>query len=195
METKPAKIISGAYKSKTIFFPSSLATRGTKSIVRKSLIDTLGASLRGYFFVEVFAGSGSVGLEALSNGAKGACFLEQDSQALQTLRKNLNALRIKAAVISGDSFENLPRFVAEHGGQDLWLYFDPPFNIRAGKEHIYEKTQDLIQNIDATKVCGLTIEHISSYKMPAILGEFALQKTKKFSKTSLSYYKNSERLE
>ena len=75
METK---IIGGKYKGKKIKLPPLSVTRSSKSILRESLFNTLQQDIAGKNLVEVFAGSGSIGLEAISRGAKKVFFIEKN---------------------------------------------------------------------------------------------------------------------
>ncbi|MFW5619488.1 MAG: RsmD family RNA methyltransferase, partial [Campylobacter hyointestinalis] len=68
------------------------------------------------------------------------------------------------------------------------LYIDPPFDIRDGFEDIYKKVWDMLTFIDKSKICLVVIEHISSYDTPNSCGEFIKFKSRKFGKTTLSYY-------
>ena len=83
------RIEGGRYKGRTLQLPSKQTTRSTKSIVKGSLFDTLQNEIVDTIFVEGFGGSGSVGLEAISRGAKHAYFIEKDHDAYSVLKKIL----------------------------------------------------------------------------------------------------------
>ncbi|MBD3808826.1 MAG: RsmD family RNA methyltransferase, partial [Epsilonproteobacteria bacterium] len=146
-------------------------------------------------FFEVFAGSGSVGLEALSRGAKHAYFIEKNKTAFEILQKNVkNIDAINSTTLFGDSFEKFKIIynMIKNNRIKTYFYFDPPFSIRENMDDIYEKTIDLILSIE-NDVCEMVvIEHISNIKLPQTIGNLKLQKTKKFGKSTLSYYVPNE---
>ena len=187
-------IIGGDLKGKKILIPNLPSTRSSKTILRESLFNTLQFDIMDKGFVEVFAGSGSIGLEALSRGAGALFFIEKNRDVYALLRENIHRLNAAhATAVQGDSFELFPDIYRriEREGIRSYFYFDPPFSIRAGMEEIYDKTLALIEMI-APKVCeGVIIEHMTSLKLPKMIGSLTQEKTKKFGKSSLSYYRHS----
>jgi 16S rRNA (guanine(966)-N(2))-methyltransferase RsmD len=188
MSELSVKILAGIYKNKTIKLPSKTTTRSTKSIMKESLFNTLQFDIIGENFVEVFGGSGSMGLEALSRGAKRAYFFEKDKNAYEVLKENCKLIAPNDTTCSyGDSFKEFPKFL-QNFKEKAYFYFDPPFDIRDGMSEVYEKTMKLIKMIPKEKSNLVVVEHISSRKMPKIIGNYEIKKTKKFGKSSLSYY-------
>ena len=182
------KIVAGKYKNKIINLPSSDTTRSTKSIMKESLFDTLQFDIIDENFVEVFGGSGSMGLEALSRGANHAYFFEKDKKAYAVLRENcIRIAKNDTTCISGDSFETFPKFIQKLK-QKTFFYFDPPFSIREGMQEIYENTIKLIEMIPKELSHLVIVEHMSKQKMPEIIGKYSIKKIKKFGKSTLTYY-------
>ncbi len=181
-------IISGKYKGKKILLPSLNTTRSTKSIIKESFFNTIQFEIIGKNFVEVFAGSGSIGLEALSRGAKNVYFIEKDKNAYKTLLQNIKSLDEKPCIaINGDSFIQFS-YILNMIKDKSYFYLDPPFHIRDGMDDIYEKTFELIETIPKELCEMIAIEHISSIKMPKSISVYKLKKSKKFGKTTLSYF-------
>ncbi len=184
-------IIAGEYKGKKLPLPSKETTRATKSIIRGSVFDTLQFDIIDENFVELFGGSGSMGLEALSRGAKKVWFFEKDKSAAKVLEQNIKTLDAsRCQLVYGDSFEHFPvlaKRLAEQG-ETAFIYIDPPFDIREGMEGIYDKVIDLIAAIAPQIVLKIIVEHMSSVKFPDEIGAFTKQKSKKFGKTTLTYY-------
>ncbi len=185
-------ILAGKYKGKAISIPAIDTTRSSKSILKESLFNTLQFDIIDKNFVEVFAGSGSVGLEALSRGANHAYFIEKNHIALATLKNNVKLIDPNnTTVLSGNSFEKFAIIYDMIKTQNVktYFYFDPPFSIREGMEEIYQKTLALIAAIEP-EVCEMVIvEHMSSIELPSTIGQLSLWKKKKFGKSTLSYYK------
>ncbi len=185
------KIIAGKYKGKILHLPSKTTTRSSKTIVLESFFNTLQFDIINANFVEVFSGSGSIGLEALSRGAKSIYFMEKDRDALAILKQNIAQLAPdKCTIYSGDSFNNIKSVVnkLQKSGEDAYFYIDPPFSIRKGMEEIYDKTMRLIINLPKESVKMLILEHMTGAKIPETLGAFYLIKNKRFGNTSLSYF-------
>lgn len=186
------KIIAGKYKGKKIYLPSKEVTRSSKSILRESLFNTLQYDVIDKDFVEVFGGSGSVGLEALSRGASHAYFIELDRGSFKTLEKNIELIdKSRATTLFGDAFERIFDIVQilKNSDKKAYFYFDPPFSIREGMKDIYNKVFETIEKIPSEIVEMIIIEHMTKMDMPQKIKDYRLIKRKKFGKSSLSYYK------
>lgn len=185
------KIIAGKFKGKTLHLPSKETTRSSKAIVLESFFNTIQFDIIDAVLVEVFSGSGSIGLEALSRGAKKILFMEKDRDAVKTLRQNISQTDPGACeVFEGDSFANIAQVKKrlETLGESAFIYVDPPFSYREGMEEIYDKTLALIASFPLELAKLFIIEHMSTLELPDSIGPYNRIKTKKFGKTSLSYY-------
>ena len=188
------KIVSGKFKGKTLKLPSKSTTRSSKGIVLESFFNTIQFEIIDALFVEVFSGSGSIGLEALSRGAKRIFFMELDRAAQKTLRENIAQTDPSACeVFPGDSFVNIGQVVSrlKQLNEPAYFYVDPPFSIREGHEAIYDKTMALIASLPPELVKLVIVEHMTGLELPDALGAFEKGKSKKFGKTSLTYYEAS----
>ncbi|MCK5110221.1 MAG: 16S rRNA (guanine(966)-N(2))-methyltransferase RsmD [Arcobacteraceae bacterium] len=186
------KIIGGKYKGKILNLPSLDTTRSSKSILKESFFNVLQFDIIDTIFVEAFGGSGSIGLEAISRGAKEACFCEIDRSSYKTLQQNCKEVEEKSCTtIFGDTFEKFPTLLQslKNKKEEIIIYIDPPFDFRDGMEDIYEKTYDLVRNIENDNVMLITFEHMTGLDLPDTLGKFTKFKTKKFGKSSLTYYR------
>ena len=191
MKPLTKKIVAGKYKGKLLKLPSKTTTRSSKGIVLESYFNTLQFEIIDSILVELFSGSGSIGLEALSRGAKRILFMERDRDALKVLRGNIAQTDPAACeVIAGDTFETIGQTLARlrQLGKPAYFFIDPPFSIREGHEDIYDKMLTLIGKLPRETVRLITIEHMSGLELPDAIGPYTLQKRKKFGKTSLSYY-------
>ncbi len=182
------QINGGKYKGKKITLPSLDTTRSSKSILRESLFNTIQFEIVDKNFVEVFGGSGSMGLEALSRGAKDVYFIEKDHDAYGVLKKNAASLDSTHTHLTlGDSFEVYEEVIKKLEGES-YFYFDPPFDIRDGMEGIYDKVLDLIEKTPKEKVIMIVIEHMTKTTMPDTIGVYKKKKFKKFGRSALTYY-------
>jgi 16S rRNA (guanine(966)-N(2))-methyltransferase RsmD len=185
------KIVAGKFKGKSLKLPSKETTRSSKMIVVESFFNTIQFDVIDSVVVEVFSGSGSIGLEALSRGAKKIIFMEKDRDAIKALRENISVTDPRACeVIEGNSFATITQVQKKLEGlkDSAFIYIDPPFSIREGMEDIYQKTLALIASLPLDVVRLIVIEHMSGLELPEAIGEFKQIKAKKFGKTSLSYY-------
>ncbi len=191
-EAKPTtKIIAGAYKGKILDLPSLDVTRSSKSVLKESVFNVLQFDIIDKIFIESFAGSGSIGLEAVSRGAKRAYFIELDKNSYSILVKNCKNVNIeKCQTIQGNAFVQTPLILdfLKNSKDEIILYVDPPFDYRDNMEDIYDKSFRMIKNIEVDNIFKIIIEHQSALEVPTVLGKFSLEKTRKFGKSSLSYY-------
>ena len=188
-------IIAGKYRGKKLKLPSKTTTRSSKAIVLESFFNTLQFDIVDATFVEVFSGSGSIGLEALSRGAKKIYFMEQDRAALKTLKENIAQTDPSACeVFAGDSFSNIGEVVSrlKKAKTKAYFYVDPPFSIREGMEDIYDKTMQLIASLPVENVEIIIIEHMTGLEIPENLGAYHIKKSKKFGNTTLTYFINRD---
>jgi len=106
-----------------------LATRPTSDRLRETLFNVLAPRIEGAFFLDLYAGSGAVGIEALSRGAEHVVFVERSPAALKVLRANLERLGIQAgfSMRAGSADESLRRLHKAPGGFDV-VFLDPPYD-------------------------------------------------------------------
>ena len=185
------KIIAGKFKGKILDLPSLDVTRSSKAMLKESLFNVLQFDIIDKLFIESFAGSGSIGLEAISRGAKRSYFIEKDRNSYQILLKNCKAVDMeKCQTVQADTFVQTPLILdfLVNSNDEIVLYIDPPFDYRDGMDDVYTKSFDMIKNIELDNIFIIVFEHVSSLEMPKVLGKFSLIKTKTFGKSALSYY-------
>lgn len=185
------KIIAGKYKGKTLELPSLEVTRSSKSRLKESLFNVLQFDIIDKIFVESFAGSGSIGLEAVSRDAKRAYFVELNKKSYDILVKNCKFIDMNSCqTMLGDTFVQTPAILdsLKNSNDEVILYVDPPFDYRDGMEEIYEKSFKMIREIENENIYMIIVEHVTTLEIPEVLGKFSLKKTKKFGKSSLSYF-------
>ena len=185
-------IIAGDFKGKKIEIPDISTTRSSKSILKESFFNTIQFDIIDKNFVEVFAGSGSVGLEALSRGALQCYFMEYNKTAFRCLESNIkNTDPSRCHAFYGDSFEKFATVyeMVKRTGTKTYFYFDPPFSTRDGMDDVYDKTIALIESIEP-EVCEMVaVEHMTNLDMPEHIGALEFVKRKKFGRSSMTYYR------
>jgi len=121
------RVVGGIYGSRRLQAPPGRDTRPTSDRVREALFSMLGP-LDGCLVLDLFAGSGALGIEALSRGAAGAVFVDEDPRAVATIAGNLDALGVESAVEQRDAFDYLEgAATAARAPFDL-VFVDPPYS-------------------------------------------------------------------
>jgi len=121
------RIIAGSHRGHTIYAPRGHDTRPTADRVRENVYNILG-SVEGAAVLDLYAGSGALGLEALSRGAARAVFVERDGDAVRTIERNLDKLRLSATVLRRDAMTALAAEAGAGRKYDLVLV-DPPYEM------------------------------------------------------------------
>ena len=121
------RIIAGEHKGARIFAPAGRDTRPTSDRVRENVFNIVAPWVEGARVLDLFAGSGAMGLEALSRGAEAAVFVESHPEAVRTIERNLDKLRLRGAtVVRLDAGAALAQEAAAGRKYDLVL-LDPPY--------------------------------------------------------------------
>ena len=185
------RVIGGVFKGRKLKMAPLEITRSSKMILKESFFNTLGNTIMGVNFIEFFAGSGSVGIEALSRGAKCAFFFENHRESYRVLEENLgNICRdCDYKTILGDTFKTYKDSLKFLKSETIG-YLDPPFDIREGRQEIYKQCFCLVEDLDYQIFTNIIFEHIASLEIPQKIGNFTLYKHRRFGKSALSYYQN-----
>jgi len=131
------RVISGTYRGLQLATLKGGNLRPTSDQMRETLFDVLGPGVEGATFLDAYAGSGAVGIEALSRGANEVVFIEHHRPAQQLIRKNLEALGIKSGyyLIRSTVASGLERLEQE-GSQFDYVFLDPPYKEIGEYHHI-----------------------------------------------------------
>ncbi len=123
------RVIAGKYRSRRLKGPAKLRLRPTSDRLRETLFNILGPSVEDSFFVDVYAGTGAIGIEAISRGAREVIFIEAHAASAQRVRENLQALEIRAGaeVIAADAVRGLEKLAARRLIADF-IFLDPPYD-------------------------------------------------------------------
>ncbi len=192
------RIITGKFKGKVLFSPPKNVTlRPTSNKVKEAVFDTIRDVVKDSFFLDLFAGSGAMGLEALSEGAKFVVFIDKNGVAIQTLKKNVYLLsaQTNVSIMKRDvlvALKNYQKIEEKITEKFNVIFLDPPFpSLLTGKVVEMLSTFPLLKN-DSIVIA----EHSTSEKLPPeIVGKNTLEKIKekKYGKIAVTYYKVSVR--
>jgi 16S rRNA (guanine(966)-N(2))-methyltransferase RsmD len=119
------RVIAGEFRSRRLKSIPGLATRPTPDRLRAALFNILAPRISGATFLDGYAGTGAVGIEALSRGARHAFFLERNRGAIDVIRENLEALGLdpRATVVTGPVLLTMSRYPADI------IFLDPPYEL------------------------------------------------------------------
>ena len=117
------RVVAGTFKGRRLAAPRGTRTRPTADRVREALFSMLG-DVEGARVLDLYAGSGALGIEALSRGAESAVFVERDAQAVAAIERNLAAVGVEATVLRQDVL----RFLARADGAWDLVFCDPPYD-------------------------------------------------------------------
>lgn len=179
------RIISGAFRGRRLRGPRGMDVRPTSDRLKQTLFDILGARVRGSVFLDAFAGTGSVGLEAISRGAREVVFIESAGDSVQLIRRNLADCGVRSGfrILQRDIFTALRQLAREDFRPDT-VFFDPPY--------AWEPYRDLLALVFGTGMAGsdtcAIIEHRSKSSLPEDEGGGRRVRTVAQGDKSLSFY-------
>jgi len=185
-------IISGELRGRRLAVARGEVTRPTPARVREALFSILAKELQGADVLDLFAGSGALGLEALSRGARSAVFVERSKPALVALRKNLEFASAalggpsdpnsdRCRLLVGNSDRALARLSAEGASFSL-VFLDPPYRSTLLAESLVRLLRADVLGPQALVIC----EHAGNHVFPAVAG-FDLEDSRKYSDVALSF--------
>lgn len=179
------RIVAGKFRGRRLVAPRGQKTRPTADRVREALFSIL-FDVTDHVVVDLYAGTGAVGIEALSRGAKRVVFVETAKDALAAIARNLDALDLE-----DDEAEVLPIRVdraldklAERGTKIDLLFADPPYaDADRALPAILEKARTILSEAGT-----IVLEHATSSAPPAAPNGLILERTKRYGETSLAFY-------
>lgn len=179
------KIVTGNLKGRKIEMPRGI--RPTQDKVRKAIFDILG-DLEGCSFLELYAGSGAVGFEAVSRGAIELVLVEVDPQCQAAIKKNIRHLELLACNLYPVEAISAVKRMHKEGRRFDVIFLDPPYY-----RELTKKTLHAIGEYDILAAEGIVIaQHFKKENLPDNLGVLSLFRQKKYGDTLLSFYRHAE---
>jgi 16S rRNA (guanine966-N2)-methyltransferase len=179
------KIIAGKFKGRNLSYRERKGLRVTSQLVKEAMFGIIGKRVEDSNFMDLYCGYGTLGLEAISRGAKKVVFADVDGQALKQLKYFLEKLDVlsQAELVKRDAIKVVKHMVSE--SFDV-IVMDPPYHADAE-----EKTLEAIDKYRVLKPDGMCIvEHYSDYEMPENVGKLKKVKLRVYGDTALSVYIN-----
>jgi 16S rRNA (guanine966-N2)-methyltransferase len=183
------RVIAGTHRSRILTAPRGIETRPTSDRLRETLFNILASRIPGCRFCDLYAGTGAVGIEALSRGASHVWFTENAAPAIASLRANLAALRITTGFTLEDRGTGaLLQRLGKLGQAVDVVYLDPPYEA----EGEYEATLAFLGSARGRASLAadalVVAEHSSKIPLAARYGALHQTRTKKQGEAALSFY-------
>jgi 16S rRNA (guanine(966)-N(2))-methyltransferase RsmD len=187
------RIVAGEWRGRTLKSPTWEGLRPTSDRLRETLFNILGPSIAGARVLDGYAGTGAIGIEALSRGAAHVTFVERDARAVRLIEANLASLSPSTAVGAGPERAGDRAIIradfadaaARLSGEPFDLIIlDPPYAHDAA-----ERALDAVQTV-AGPSTRLVVEHASRYAPPAACGTLRLRRTVKAGDSAVSFYEH-----
>lgn len=189
------RLTGGSDRGRRLKAPRGLRTRPTAAKIREAIFNILGPPPEGAV-LDLFAGTGALGLEALSRGARKVVFVERDRHALAVLRQNIRELGFesRATVIGADVCTGIRRLattmtpgerISEDRFRFSWVFMDPPYANEVADILAELSDKDLLAG------CAVVIvEHDKRHRPPASIGGLFQTDRREYGDTELSFYRS-----
>ncbi|MCI6999385.1 MAG: 16S rRNA (guanine(966)-N(2))-methyltransferase RsmD [Clostridiales bacterium] len=175
------RVITGSARGRRLKELEGLETRPTTGKVKEALFSVIQFDIEGRRVLDLFAGTGQLGIEALSRGAECAVFVERRRDALQVIRENLEACGMtdKARVVNGDAMNYL-----KSGEKFDLIFLDPPY-----ASGLLEQALEEIVRFDICRRHGIIVAESAADKtLPPLAGPYALYREYRYGKIKLTVY-------
>ncbi len=178
------RVITGSAGGRQLKTPAGDDVRPTADHVKEALFNTLQFDIEGRRVLDLFAGTGQLGIEALSRGAREAVFTDQSHSSLALIRENLRRCGMQASVLRTDALSYLSR-----GEKFDIIFVDPPYD--AG---LYEPVLERINAVDNLNEGGIIIcETRAGVVLPDLRPPYFLLRRRRYGSVALTYYGRSSK--
>ena len=175
------RVITGSARGRRLKELEGLETRPTTGKVKEALFSVIQFDIEGRRVLDLFAGTGQLGIEALSRGAECAVFVERRRDALQVIRENLEACGMtdKARVVNGDAMSYL-----KSGEKFDLIFLDPPY-----ASGLLEQALEELVRFDICRIHDIIVAESAADKtLPPLAGPYALYREYRYGKIKLTVY-------
>ncbi len=178
------RVITGKARGRKLYTLSGNDVRPTTDAVKEAVFSIMQFGIEGRVFLDAYAGSGQMGIEALSRGAKKAVFLDNSRQSCEIVKKNLEVtgLSENAVVKNTDTLS----YIAGTPEKFDIVFIDPPYRTGALMQTLERITK--VMNKGGVIIC----EHPADEKMPGEIQDFVLKKEYKYGKIMITVYSHKE---
>jgi len=185
------RITGGIFGGRNLLVPKTDAIRPTQDRVREALFNILAPEISGAVFLDLFAGCGAVGIEALSRGASSVTFVEQNHHHAEVLKKNLSSLQLPTSSSTSNLHFVLTdayRWIAAYSGPGFMMAFaDPPYKL--GEEKGYAQVLATLAERNVVQPNGLFIAEMTAVQKAEETPGWDLLRDRCYGKTRLCIWR------
>lgn len=183
------RVVAGERKGMPLKAIAGMTTRPTTDKVKESIFNMIGPFFDGGIALDLFAGSGGLGIEVLSRGAEKAIFVEKDGKAFATLQENIKKCRYEnyAESFRTDAVRAV-KALLKRDIQIDFLFVDPPYH----KKDYYDLVETLVQGEKLTANATIVCEHSTEIQLPSNYGAFVCTRQETYGSTIVSIYRKQE---
>ena len=181
------RVISGKWKGRRLISPTGDLARPTTDRVKESMFDLLGPGELAGVVIDLFAGSGALGLESLSRGASVAHFVDVQAASVRTIRENLSALKVPATdgkVYTMDWRRALEQIYAS-AVPIAYVFVDPPY-----AKQLWEPVLQAVSSLSTPITCAAVCEHPTRSPLPDKVGWLTRKKNRAYGDIAISIYED-----
>jgi 16S rRNA (guanine(966)-N(2))-methyltransferase RsmD len=186
---EPMRIIAGKFRGRRLKSPPSLQTRPTSDRLRETLFNILAPRIVGARVLDLCAGTGAVGIEALSRGAAHATFVDQSRKMGALIEENIEALKVdenEIEIVTSEAFDFLRKLSKKATPPFDLIFFDPPY--AADYEIVFDYIGEHATEV-LTKTGVLIVEHDKKKELSEEAGQLKRYRVVKQGDSSLSFYR------
>ena len=174
------RVITGSARGRKLLEPSGMEVRPTTDMVKEAMFNIVQFDIEGRRVLDLFAGTGQLGIEALSRGAAECVFVDESAKSVRLVRANLERCGLSARVEQADAIACLGRL----GRFDL-VFLDPPYD-----SGLLEKALEVIQNVDILNDSGIIVcESRREKSLPEPQPPYRCSLARRYGKVCLTVYK------
>ena len=180
------RVISGKAKGRLLIAPEGMNTRPITAKIKEALFSSWQMQIAGSNFLDLFSGSGSMGIEAMSRGAEKVVFVEKDRQAITIIKKNLATCNFTSGyeLHQDDVFNRIKLMGSQKYKFDI-IYLDPPFTV----DEIFLPVMEELEQADILEADGMIVlRTLKEKEMPEVIGNLTKYKVKNYGISTIHYY-------
>ncbi|OAB45162.1 16S rRNA (guanine(966)-N(2))-methyltransferase RsmD [Paenibacillus antarcticus] len=180
------RVVSGSAKGRPLKSVPGTGTRPTTDKVKEAVFSMIGPYFDGGTVLDLFAGTGGLGIEALSRGMEHAIFIDMDPKSIETIRANLKATRLESqAEVFRNEAERAIKVLAKRSVQMDAVFLDPPYRMTNADELLQQMHErSLLQDL-----ATIVIEHDSKYEYPDEFGHFSCTRKAIYGECGITIYR------
>ncbi len=180
------RVIAGSAKGKRLKAPSGKETRPITDMIKEALFNVIGPNIQDAHFLDLFSGSGSVGIEALSRGAAEVFFIDNNPAAVRIIYENLdNCNFIDDYEVYCNDVLRAVNILHKNGAKFDYIYIDPPFTV----EGIFMDVMEKLDKVDILKPQGSIIIRTRRYKeLPDTMSRLTRYRHNYYGESAMHYY-------